>query len=74
MRTYFSVTYLPNIFIFCIRTVSLKSNDPCFYVFLMEAGVMTFEAHCTSSFEYFKTLIQAFVVVIFVLLSFNIFK
>jgi len=40
----------------------------------MEAGVMTFEAHCTSSFEYFKTLIQAFVVVIFVLLSFNIFK
>jgi len=29
-------------------TVGHKSNDPCFHVILMEAGVMTFDAHCTS--------------------------
>ena len=25
-----------------------KSHDPYFHVFLMEAGVMTFVAHCTA--------------------------
>jgi len=29
-------------------TVSRKSHDPCFHVFLMEAGVMTFVGHCTQ--------------------------
>jgi len=28
-------------------TVGPKSHDPCFCVFLMEAGVMTFVTHCT---------------------------
>jgi len=28
-------------------TVGHKSHDPCFHVFLMEAGVMTFVAHST---------------------------
>jgi len=28
-------------------TVDHKSHDPCFRVFLMEAGVMTFVARCT---------------------------
>jgi len=28
-------------------TVGHKSHDTCFHVFLMEAGVMTFVAHCT---------------------------
>jgi len=32
-----------------MRTVGHKSHDPCFHVFLMEAGVMTFVAHCTLS-------------------------
>jgi len=35
----------PDIKVFC--TVSHKSHDPCFHVFLMETGVMTFVAHCT---------------------------
>jgi len=30
-----------------VSTVSHKSHDPCFRVFLMEAGVITFVAHCT---------------------------
>jgi len=29
------------------RTVGHKSHDPCFHVFLMKAGVMTFVDHCT---------------------------
>jgi len=29
-------------------TVSYKSHDPCFNVFLMESRVMTFVAHCTK--------------------------
>jgi len=28
-------------------TVGHKSHDPCFHVFLMEAGVMTFVVFCT---------------------------
>jgi len=28
-------------------TVGHKSHDPCFHVFLIEAGVMTFVTHCT---------------------------
>ena len=28
-------------------TVSHKSHDPCIHVFLMEAKIMTFVAHCT---------------------------
>ena len=28
-------------------TVGHRSHDPYFHVFLMEAGVMTFVAHCT---------------------------
>jgi len=32
-----------------LRTlVGHKSNDPCFYVFLMEARIMTLVAHFTS--------------------------
>jgi len=31
------------------RTVGHKSHEPFFNVFLMEAGVMTFVTHCTSS-------------------------
>ena len=30
-----------------LRTVGHKSHDPCIQVFLMEARVMTFVAHCT---------------------------
>jgi len=30
-------------------TVGHKSHDPCFHVFLMEAGVITFVTHCTLS-------------------------
>ena len=29
-------------------TVGRKSHDPSFHVFLMEARVTTFAAHCTS--------------------------
>ena len=28
-------------------TLGHKSHDPCFHIFLMEAGVMTFVDHCT---------------------------
>ena len=37
------------VFIQNICTVGHKSNDPCFHVFLMEAGVMTF---CDPLYSY----------------------
>jgi len=29
------------------NAVAHKSQDPCFHVFVMEVGVLTFAAHCT---------------------------
>jgi len=41
------VTLLSIIRKVCVCTVSQKSHDPCFRVFLMEAGVIAVVAHCT---------------------------
>jgi len=35
---------------FSVMSVGHKSHDPCFRVFLKEARVMTFVAHCTVRF------------------------
>ena len=37
--------------VFGISTVGHQSHDPCSRVFLMEAGVMTFGAHCTCTLK-----------------------
>jgi len=40
------VCFFPSVF-YCSSAVGRKSHHPCFHVFLMETGVMTFVGHCT---------------------------
>ena len=40
--------------------VAHKSHDPCFHTFLMDAGVMTFLAHCTLSRKSFRVINENF--------------
>jgi len=43
-----------DIWLFMKGTVDHKSHDPCFRVFLMDAGVITFVAHCTPINNHIK--------------------
>ena len=45
-RRYFALTYGNDQFT-NVYSMGLRSHDPCFHVFLIEARVMTFVAYCT---------------------------